>query len=69
MGQTLDELIHRAQEPNRYERVPGLFRRWELEDVIEAGHEYRVEEAGQDDNGSPLFALYRRACRDEEPTS
>lgn len=69
MCQTLDELMRHAQEPSRYERVPGLFRRWELEDVIEAGHEYRVEEAGRDDSDSPLFALYRRACTDEEPAS
>ena len=69
MCQILDELIRHAREPTRYERVPGLFRRWEREDVIEAGHEYRVEEGGRDDSGSSLFAIYQRACTDEEPAS
>jgi len=66
MCQTLDELIQRAYDPRRYERLPGLFRRWELEDVIEAGYEYRVEEAGRDADGSTLFVLYRRECLSEE---
>lgn len=66
MHRTLDELMADASDSTRYERVPGLLRRWELEDVITAGFEYRVEEAGQDRAGCPLFALYRRECLAEE---
>lgn len=39
-------------------RIPGLFRRWELAEVIRAGQSYQVEAAGHCDDGSPLFALY-----------
>lgn len=66
MCRTLDKLIQRAHDLRRYERLPGLFRRWELEDIIEAGFEYRVEEAGSDVSGCTLFALFRRECPAEE---
>lgn len=66
MPLTLDELIAETNDPRRYERVPGLLRRWELEDVIEAGFEYHVEAAGQDTAGCPLVALYRRPCLADE---
>jgi hypothetical protein len=51
-------------------RLPGLFRRWELEQIVEAGNDYRIEDAGSASDGTPLFAIYRRqssepACRIE----
>ena len=39
-------------------RLPGLFRRWELGQVIEAGKDYRVEDAGTACDGTTLFAVY-----------
>jgi hypothetical protein len=39
-------------------RVPGLFRRWELGNVIEAGRDVRLEEAGTTSDGTELFAVY-----------
>lgn len=43
-------------------RLPGLFRRWELGQVIEAGKDYRVEHAGSASDGTTLYAVY--ACAD-----
>lgn len=40
-------------------RLPGLFRRWELSQVIEAGEDYRIEDAGSTSDGTTLFAIYR----------
>ena len=41
------------------ERIPGLFRRWELAQVLEPGRDYRLEDAGETDCGTKLIALYR----------
>jgi hypothetical protein len=41
-------------------RLPGLFRLWELEQIVEAGNDYRIEDAGTASDGTPLFAVYRR---------
>ncbi len=40
-------------------RIPGLYRRWELAEVLEPGVEYRLEDAGETDCGARLIALYR----------
>ena len=42
-------------------RLPGLFRRWELAQVIEAGEDYRIEDAGTAADGTALFAVYKAA--------
>lgn len=49
-------------------RLPGLFRRWELGQVIEAGEDYRIKDAGAAGDGTPLFAIYRGA-RATPPTA
>ncbi|MHB1843259.1 MAG: hypothetical protein ACYCWW_00310 [Deltaproteobacteria bacterium] len=41
-------------------RLPGLFRRWEFEQVIDVDEEFLVEEAGHDEQGLSLFAIYNR---------
>src|SRR5678816_1671640 len=41
-------------------RVPGLLRRWELEQVVTSGAEYRIEEAGELSDKTQVFAVYRR---------
>ena len=40
-------------------RMPGLFRRWEFSQVIEAGEDYRIEDAGSTSDGTTLFAIYK----------
>ena len=42
-------------------RLPGLFRRWELEQVIDAEHDFHVEAAGHCEDGTQLSAVYARA--------
>jgi len=48
-------------------RVPGLFRRWELEDVLEVGSDFHLEEAGETTDGTQLLAVYWRRPADEIP--
>ena len=44
-------------------RLPGLFRRWEIEAVVTPQTDFRIEEAGTAADGTPLFAIYHRAKR------
>lgn len=54
-------LCSECAEANDYVRMPGLFRRWELEHVIDSAADFNVEPAGSTDDGTELFAVYRRA--------
>ena len=49
-----------------YVRLPGLYRRWELDRVIEPGTDLHIEEAGTASDGTPLFAVYRREAKQKE---
>lgn len=42
-------------------RIPGLYRRWELAELILPGQSYHIEAAGHADDGTPLFAVYTGA--------
>ncbi len=44
--------------PEYLVRLPGLFRRWELSQVIDAEREFIVEEAGEDQSGTMLFRIF-----------
>jgi hypothetical protein len=52
-------------EAEEFERIPGLFRRWELQTLLAPGCDYRVERQGTDAVGTLLFAVYRRPIRQE----
>jgi len=39
-------------------RLPGLYRRWELPDVVKMHHAFRIEDAGTHEDGTPLLAIY-----------
>ena len=41
-------------------RLPGLFRRWELEQVIEGSEEFHINAAGETEDGTELFIVYYR---------
>jgi hypothetical protein len=45
--------------PDDLKRIPGLFRRWELAEIIESGQFYRIEDAGEAGDGTVLYAVYR----------
>jgi hypothetical protein len=47
-------------EDGEFIRLPGLFRRWELERVIEPGKDFHFEDAGEASDGTPLLAVYWR---------
>ena len=40
------------------QRVPGLFRRWELQNLLEPDRRYHLEDAGTHADGTPLLAVY-----------
>lgn len=41
-------------------RLPGLYRAWELWQVLEPGAEYRIEPAGETEDGAALIAVFCR---------
>ena len=47
-------------------RLPGLFRRFELGELLAAGDEHLIEEEGCYMDGTPLFAMYTRPHVAEE---
>jgi hypothetical protein len=56
---TVYEAAH-GPEDGDFERVPGLFRRWDIEHVLEPGSDLQVEQAGEAADGTALFTVYRR---------
>ena len=48
-------------------RIPGLYRRWELPEVLKDHHAFRIEDAGAHQDGTPLLAIYAGADGDPEP--
>lgn len=46
-------------------RIPGLYRRWELPEVLKNHHAFRIEDAGAHQDGTPLVAIY--AASDSDP--
>jgi len=53
-------------DPEDFLRVPGLFRRWEIEQVIEQGTAYHIEGAGSTSDGTTLFAVFRQELFDDK---
>ena len=39
-------------------RIPGLYRRWELPEILKTQGAYRIENAGAHQDGTPLVAVY-----------
>ncbi|MEG9883507.1 MAG: hypothetical protein V6Z86_02615 [Hyphomicrobiales bacterium] len=42
-------------------RIPGLYRRWELPEILKSQRAYRIENAGSHQDGTPLVAVYADA--------
>ena len=55
-----------ATRPDAFERLPGLYRRWEVQRVLAPGSDFHIEEAGTAADGTQLFAVYRRRHNQEE---
>jgi hypothetical protein len=47
-----------AAKPDDMTRIPGLYRRWELAELIKPGQSYHIEASGHADDGTPLFAVF-----------
>lgn len=43
-----------------FDRLPGLYRVWDLQAVLCAERDYRIHYAEQTRDGTPLFAVYAR---------
>lgn len=54
------ETVSPETDSDEFVRLPGLFRRWEFEQVLEPGSDFHVEPAGRASDGTALFAMYRR---------
>jgi len=50
-----------TDDTSELHRIPGLFRRWELAQVLEPGADYHIEDAGETRDGTSLLAIYCRA--------
>jgi len=48
----------------KLKRIPGLYRRWELPEVLRNQRAYRIETAGCHQDGTPLVAIYADAGAD-----
>lgn len=44
--------------PADLKRIPGLYRRWELPEILKNHRVYRIEKAGAHQDGTPLVAVY-----------
>ena len=51
--------MHAETDPTELMRLPGLYRAWELAQIVQANCDYRVESAGETADGTQLFAIYR----------
>ena len=49
-------------------RIPGLFRRWELAQVLKPGKDYHLEDAGMTSDGTALMAVYHSVSTENEPS-
>ena len=45
-------------DQTEYEKLPGLYRAFDLPLLIEEGHVWRLEDAGRTQDGQPLFAIF-----------
>ena len=48
-----------------YSRLPGLFRLWDLPMVLQSEEDWRIHYAQLTEDGTPLFALYRRRVAED----
>ena len=48
-----------------YERLPGLYLRWELPEILLIGGEYRIEPGARTTDGATLVAVFRRVGNHE----
>jgi hypothetical protein len=50
--------MHPSTEAHELVRLPGLYRRWELIQILQPDCDYHVEDAGETSDGTRLLAVY-----------
>lgn len=50
-------------------RVPGLYRLWDLQFLINRTDDYQIHYIELTEGGTPLFALYRRNLAGDQPAA
>jgi hypothetical protein len=60
-----DNQCKQCPECDHYVRLPGVFRRWEFEQVIQGTDEFHISAAGTAADGTELFTVY---CRERAAT-
>jgi len=50
--------------PCELRRIPGLYRRWELAQVLKFGEDYHLEDAGTTSDGTALVAVFQSVPTD-----
>jgi len=63
VGEVFEAIFGDENGLDDHERLPGLHRPWELEQVIQPGRSYVVQDGGKTADGTPLFTIYRERCR------
>jgi hypothetical protein len=49
-----------VSQQDEYRRMPGLFRIWDLQFVLDGDADYQIHFDSLTDDRTPLFAVYRR---------
>jgi hypothetical protein len=49
--------------PDQFARIPGLFQRIELSQVVKPGLDFYVESTDKLTDGTPLYAVYSRQSK------
>lgn len=49
-----------TNETDDFERLPGLFRAWEIQHFLDAGGAFQIEDAGPERCDDTLFVVFRR---------
>lgn len=47
-------------ETDDYRQMPGLYRLWDLQFVIDRDGDWQIHYAEMTEDGAPLFAVFRR---------
>jgi hypothetical protein len=50
-------------KPDDFARVPGLYQRFELQQVVKPGPDFYIELGGKLTDGTQVFAVYTRPSR------
>jgi|GEM_PF-4219112 len=64
-GPRLRRRQHRGRKGgySGFVRVPGLFRMWEIQDLVTDQSDLQVEPSGTTDDGTPVFIVFKREGR------